>query len=187
MRLFIAVWPPPEAVEELGAAVAEVQSLAPELRWAPLRQWHLTLTFLGEVADERRPELARRLARAASRYPPLSLRFAEAGRFGHRVLFTKVSGDREALRHLAASTTAASRRAGLAVADRPYRPHLTLARSRRDVDLRPLVTALGSFCGTDWTTSQLHLVQSRLGKGPSRTAMYETVDVWPLKGRAARK
>src|SRR4029453_13035406 len=127
MRLFVALWPPAEAIDELSGGGAGVRSLAPDLRWAPLRQWHLTLTFLGEVADERRPELARRLARAASRYPPLSLRFAEAGRFGHRVLFTKVSGDREALRHLAASTTAASRRAGLAVADRPYRPHLTLA------------------------------------------------------------
>ena len=183
MRLFIALWPPPEAIDELDAALAEVRTLGSDLRWSPSRQWHLTLTFLGEVTDKRRPELAGRLARAAARQPPLRLSFAGGGRFGKRVLFTKVSGDREPLRHLAASTSAASRRAGLPVADRPYRPHLTLARSRRDVDLRPLVAALGSFRGTGWTASQLHLVQSRLGQGPSRTAVYETVDAWPLTGR----
>ena len=186
MRLFIAVWPPPEAIDELDAALAGVRSLGPDLRWAPSRQWHITLTFLGEVADERRPELGGRLARAAARHPPLRLAFAGGGRFGKRVLFTKVSGDREPLRHLAASTTAAARRAGLAVDDRPHRPHLTLARSRRNVDLRPLVVALGSFRGTDWTATQLRLVQSRLGQGPSRTAVYDTVDAWPLAGRAAR-
>jgi RNA 2',3'-cyclic 3'-phosphodiesterase len=186
MRLFIALWPPPEAIDELDAALVGVRSLGPDLRWAPSRQWHLTLTFLGDVVDERRPELAGRLARAATRHAPLRLAFAGGGRFGKRVLFTKVSGDREPLRHLAASTTAAARRAGLAVDDRPYRPHLTLARSRRDVDLRPLATALGSFRGTDWTATQLHLVQSRLGQGASRTAVYETVDAWPLAGRAAR-
>jgi hypothetical protein len=32
----------------------------------------------------------------------------------------------------------------------------------------------------------LHLVQSRLGQGPLRTAVYETVDAWPLRGRVAR-
>jgi 2'-5' RNA ligase len=184
MRLFVALWPPAEAVDELSAAVAGVRSLAPDLRWAPSRQWHLTLVFLGEVADPRRPELARRLARAAARHPPLQLRFGDAGRFGDRVLFTKVWGDREPLRRLAASAAAASRRSGLAVGDRPYRPHLTLARSRRGVDLRSLVAALRSYSGTDWTATQLHLVESRLGSAPGRAAEYEPVEAWPLSGSA---
>jgi 2'-5' RNA ligase len=186
MRLFIALWPPAEIVDELAVAVAEVRPLAPDLRWAPSRQWHLTLVFLGEVADQRRPELARRLARAAARHPPLRLRFTDGGRFGDRVLFTKVSGDREPLRRLAASVAAASRRAGLAVGDRPYRPHLTLARSSHGIDLRPAVGALRPFCGTDWMATQLHLVQSRPGQAPERAAMYETVDAWPLGAPAAR-
>jgi 2'-5' RNA ligase len=186
MRLFVAVWPPTEVVDELAAVVAGIQPLAPALRWAPSRQWHLTLVFLGEVTDERRPDLARRLARAAARHPPLRLRFTDGGRFGERVLFTKVSGDREPLRRLAASVNAASRRAGLTVIDRPYRPHLTLARSSRGIDLRPLVVALRSYRGTDWTATQLHLVRSRPGQAPQRAAVYETVDAWPLTGRAAR-
>jgi 2'-5' RNA ligase len=184
MRLFIALWPPAQAVDELTLAAAGARALAPDLRWVPAQQWHLTLAFLGEVADQRRPELTRRLARAAARHPPLRLRFADAGRFGDRVLLMKVAGDREPLRDLAASVTAAAGRAGLAVEDRPYRPHLTLARSSRGADLRPLVAALRSYCGVDWTATHLQLVHSRPGSAPARATEYETVEAWPLTGQA---
>ena len=110
MRLFDALWPPPDAVAELLAAVREVQEKSPGLRWTAPEQWHLTLAFLGEVPDDRRPELEERLERAASRYPPLTLRFAAGGRFGDRILFTRVDGDREPLTRLAQSVAAAARR-----------------------------------------------------------------------------
>jgi len=92
-----------------------------------------------------------------------------------------VEGDREPLRRLAASAGAAARRSGLDVEDRPYRPHLTLARNTGGADLRPLVTALAAYTGIDWTADRLHLVRSRLGQGPGRTAAYDTVAYWPLQ------
>ena len=190
MRLFVAILPPPEAGIHLEAGVGAAQRAAPELRWGATRQWHLTLTFLAEVADSERSELEERLARACRRHPPLRLRLAGGGSFGNRVLFTRVEGDRAGLRRLAASTTAAARRTGLAVDDRPYRPHLTLARSRSrygsDVDLRPAADALGPYRGPEWTASALHLVHSRLAAGPGRTAVYETVQEWMLSGASPR-
>jgi 2'-5' RNA ligase len=184
VRLFVALWPPPDAVSELLAAVDEVRADAPDLRWTRPEQWHLTLAFLGEVPDDRRPELEERLARAASRHPPLTLRFAGGGRFGSRLLFTRLDGDREQLTRLAASVSAAARRSRIAVDDRPYRPHLTLARGRGNEDLRPLAARLDSFAGVSWTASRLDLVESRLGQGPGRTARYVSVSSCPLAGRA---
>ena len=180
MRLFVALWPPPDAVSELLAVVDEIRTEAPDLRWTAPEQWHLTLAFLGEVADERRPELEERLARAASRHAPLTLRFAGGGRFGSRVLFTRVDGDREPLTRLAASVGAAARRSRIPVDDRPYRPHVTLARSRGDDDLRPLAARLGTFAGADWEATGVDLVESRLGTGPAR---YVSIVAWPLTGR----
>ena len=180
MRLFVALWPPPDAVSELLAAVDEIRTEAPDLRWTAPEQWHLTLAFLGEVADERRPELEERLARAASRHAPLTLRFAGGGRFGSRVLFTRVDGDHEPLTRLAASVGAAARRSRIPVDDRPYRPHLTLARGRPGSDLRPAVEALAGFTGSSWTADALHLVRSRLGAGEGGTAAHEIVGTWPL-------
>jgi 2'-5' RNA ligase len=132
----------------------------------------------------------------------MELALRGAGRFGDRVLWTRVlaapavepgraapgSGPgRDAvddLRALAASVGAAARRCRIPVDDRPYRPHLTLARGRPGSDLRPLVDALRGFAGTPWTADALHLVRSRLGAGPGGTAVHEVVATWPL-GRPA--
>jgi RNA 2',3'-cyclic 3'-phosphodiesterase len=184
MRLFVAVTPPPEAIDELHSATARLHSPRSELRWTRPEQWHLTLVFLGEVDDAARADLTVRLGRTAARHPPVRLALLGAGRFGARVLWTRVVGDVDALRRLAASARAAARRAGLVVEDRPYRPHLTLARGREGADLRPAVDALAGFAGSAWTASELHLVRSRLGAGPDRTSRYELVTSWPLTGRA---
>jgi RNA 2',3'-cyclic 3'-phosphodiesterase len=180
VRLFVGLWPPPDAVSELLAAVDEIRTEGPRLRWTTPEQWHLTLAFLGEVADERRPELEQRLERGASRHPALTLCFVGGGRFGSRLLFTKVDGDRERLTRLAGSVAAAARRCRIPVDDRPYRPHLTLARARDGEDLRPLAERLGTFAGRSWTATHVDLVESRLGSGPAR---YVSLASWPLTGR----
>jgi RNA 2',3'-cyclic 3'-phosphodiesterase len=182
MRLFVAATPPPEALAQLQSAVAGVHSAPPELRWTRPAQWHLTLAFLGEVDDEARRDLAVRLARTAVRHPPMRLALQGAGRFGDRVLWTRVTGDVAPLRRLAASVRAAARRAGVAVEERPYRPHLTLARARDGTDLRPVVDALAGFAGHTWTAGELHLMRSHLAAGPDRTSRYELLDSWPLAG-----
>jgi 2'-5' RNA ligase len=182
MRLFVAVTPPPRVVDELHAATAATRSAHPRLRWALPDQWHLTLAFLGEVGDEARADLSARLGRTAARHPPMRLALHGAGRFGDRVLWTRIGGDVAALRALAASVRAAARRAGIDVEDRPYRPHLTLARAREEADLRPVVAALAGFAGSTWTAGELHLVRSHLGAGPGRTSRYEQVMTSPLTG-----
>jgi RNA 2',3'-cyclic 3'-phosphodiesterase len=184
MRLFVALTPPAEVVAELQAAIEPLRVEHNAMRWARPEQWHLTLAFLGEVDETARADLAERLARAASRASPLSLAVGGAGRFGDRVLWTRVTGDTEGLRRLAGSVRRAAQRAGLPVEDRPYRPHLTLARARGGVDLRSLVTMLAGFASSPWSATRLHLVRSQLGAGPGRSARYEDVYSWPLLGRA---
>jgi 2'-5' RNA ligase len=184
VRLFVAVTPAREAIDELWSAAAELRSTRPELRWTRPEQWHLTLAFLGEVGDPARIEVMERLGRAAARHPPLALALSGAGRFGDRVLWTRVTGDVAPLRRLADSVRAAVRRAQLPVEDRPYRPHLTLARARDGADLRPAVDALAGFTGATWTAAELHLKRSHLGAGPDRGSRHEVVASWPLTGRA---
>lgn len=166
MRLFVAVVPPPTALSALDEAIAARDE---QLRWVPPEQWHLTLVFCGEVAEGRVGELTERLGRAAARTSPFALRLSGAGTFPKqaaraRVLWVGLDGDLAALSRLAERCAAAARRTGIDVEDRPYRPHLTLARARRDpVDASDAVTRLSSYDGAPWTVASIRLVHSTIG------------------------
>jgi 2'-5' RNA ligase len=185
VRLFVALSPSPEARHHLADAVQPLRSRYEELRWTEPDVWHLTLAFLGSVDEGLLPELTDRLGRAARRHPVLHLAFQGAGTFGSRrharVLWTRVTGDREALRRLAGSVDAAVRRAGIITEDRAYLPHLTLARARVPMDLSAAVDALAVYTGPRWTATEMHLVRSHLGR-----VTHETIASWNLGRHAVR-
>lgn len=179
MRLFAAVEPSPEAVAHLDAVVAGVRDGT--LRWSDPAGWHLTLAFYGQVAEERLHELTERLERAARRHPPTRARIAGAGRFGTAVLWAGVDGDRVALRALAGSVRAAGRRTGVGHEDtQPFRPHVTLARSRGAADLRPYVERLAGYAGPEWAADAVTLLRSHPG-GAGRGPRYEPLATFPLR------
>lgn len=186
MRLFVAVLPPPRVLDELERFFRPFQDELPDLRWLRRDQQHITLTFLGEVDDRAYRRLLPRLERAVARHPRLTLSLAGAGAFPTtthaRVLWAGVYGDRRALVRLAASTTAAGRREGMVPDRHPtFRPHLTLARCRRPLDVRPLLEPLTAFAGASWTAESVHLMRSHLpGKGRT-TVEYESLESWSLR------
>jgi RNA 2',3'-cyclic 3'-phosphodiesterase len=188
MRLFVAVVPPESALAELDEAVTPLRATALELRWTGTSAWHLTLAFLGEVAERVLPALETRLQRAAQRHPPQQLAIAGGGAFPSvrkaQVLWAGFSADDEALARLAASVAAGARRAGAPSSDegRKFRPHLTLARSRTPADVSEVTGALARFAGTAWTANSIHLIRSHLAAGPPR---YEDLACWPLQRTAA--
>ncbi|WP_328721074.1 RNA 2',3'-cyclic phosphodiesterase [Streptomyces sp. NBC_00247] len=184
-RLFAAVLPPASAVEELRTAVAPLRGLpgARSLRWTGAEGWHFTLAFLGEVDEALLPELYGRLERAAHRSEPFPLRVHAGGRFDGRVLWAGAAGGLDALRLLAERAHAAARRAGVPMEEhRRYTPHLTLARSRTDVDLHPFTGVLEGFEGTAWEADSLSLVRSNppVSGVPGEQPRYEVVRAWPL-------
>ncbi|MDO0927184.1 RNA 2',3'-cyclic phosphodiesterase [Streptomyces sp. TG1A-8] len=188
MRLFAAVLPPEDVADELAAEVARLRGLpgADGLRWTGRPGWHFTLAFYGEVADDLVPGLSDRLARAAHRTAPFPLALSGGGRFGGgRALWAGASGDVAALRLLAGRAEAAARRAGVPMGEpRHYKAHLTLARGRGPVDVRPHVDALDGFTGRTWTVADLALVRSHLPRSgaPGEQPHYETVARWALGG-----
>ncbi|MDT9692269.1 RNA 2',3'-cyclic phosphodiesterase [Streptomyces sp. P9(2023)] len=187
MRLFAAVLPPREQLTELAQVVDRLSHLpgADKLRWTSRPGWHFTLAFMGEVEDELLPDLHARLARAAHRTQPFPLRLHSGGHFGRAVLWTGAAGDLDEMRLLAERADAAARRAGVPMDEhRRYQAHLTVARARDGVDLRPFVDALTPFEGTRWQVADLALVRSNLPTGgvPGEQPRYETVATWPLGG-----
>ena len=164
MRTFVAVRPPPAAVDHLRAVLPSWPS-APE-------RWHVTLAFLGELEDPLR--LVPGLSALCARRPPLELRLAGSGAFGRGgPVWVGVEGDRAGLTALAGAVAAACRDAGADVERRPYRPHVTVGRRGR-----PDPARLAAYAGPSWTASEVELVESRLG----RPVEHRVLERFPLLG-----
>ncbi len=141
-------------------------------RWTDPARWHLTLLFLGAVPREVLPALSAGAAPAVSAAPPMRLRLAGAGRFGSarrpQVAWAGLDGDVGALTELADRLAHVARGLGLAVEERPFRPHLTLGRWRpRQPADGTLTDRLAGYRGPAWPVGEVLLLESRLGPEPS--------------------
>lgn len=178
-RLFVGVVPSAAALRDLEQAVTALHGRAGEPRWSPSERWHITLSFLGEVAEPVEAKLRRELSGvSADRF---TLRIAGAGTFPARgapaVLWAGIGGDVDALTRLARSTRRAARRARLPREDKPFRAHLTLGRWRpNDPADRTVVEELAAYSGPEFTVGRISLLRSHLGPKP----WYETIDSFDL-------
>lgn len=165
----MAVRPPADVLDRLAALD---RPTVKGLRWTSREQWHVTLRFLGPVADVDPV----RLALAGVGAPAEVARLGPVvGRFGHRVLHLPVAG----LDALAAAVTSATAHLGASPDDRPFTGHLTLGRAAKDakVDLRALA---GAPVAARWNVAEVCLVESHLSPAGAR---YEVLDRFPLANR----
>lgn len=174
MRLFSAIYPPVEAAEHLAQALdrtAEKSSAGSRigLRWIPRDQWHLTMAFHGEVADNLVPGYLEALALSVEAMSPFEIQLESAGSFGSRVLWVGVDGAVDSLRVLGSAVQESAVAAGLRIDPHAgQRPHLTVARTapnRRD-GAEPLdrwVAALADYRGPRWAVRAVRLIASELG------------------------
>ena len=186
MRMFVALVPPEEAVEDLEEFLAPRRS-AGQFRWASPEQFHLTLAFLAVVEDRHLDELVERLGRAAARRTSFPARVAGGGAFPNvgraRVLWAGLDLDeqgRTELDRLASGARAAASRTGISVDGQRFRPHLTLARLGRPTEASSWVQLLDAYSGPAWTAERVALVASHLGEGPRGRPRYELVEEFTL-------
>ncbi|MFG2750279.1 RNA 2',3'-cyclic phosphodiesterase [Streptomyces xanthophaeus] len=183
VRVFIALAPPDEAKEELARELRPAYEAYPGMRWNRIEDWHITLAFLGELPVATVPPLRPPLAELAAARRPLELALGGGSHFGERVLWSGIEGDLEGLHRLAADVRTVVKECGIAFEDRPLRPHLTLARSRRNDPTSAVEAAAGlaAFTGRPWQTDRLHLVGSNFGRGPG-PIHYRDIEAWKFAG-----
>ncbi|NTV48815.1 MAG: RNA 2',3'-cyclic phosphodiesterase [Geobacteraceae bacterium] len=125
MRLFIAIEIPDELKKKISCLHVDI----PGARWVPAEQIHLTLAFLGEVEEGAVELLKTELALIHS--PEFKLCFSGTGcfpgRHRPRVLWIGVEPHPH-LKKLAAMVREAVLACGIPQEERPFSPHITLAR-----------------------------------------------------------
>lgn len=129
MRLFTGIELPSHWRQALAGGAERLRTMGVRGRFTPPENYHLTLVFLGETNGT--AEAAAALAQVSA--PPFPLRSALPGAFrrkGGDIWWLGVDpspGLLLAHRQL----EQALRRAGFCPEERPYRPHITLARQVR--------------------------------------------------------
>ena len=166
MRLFFALWPDAAAAGALERLAGEVVAVAGG-RAMPKAKIHLTLAFLGEVAQ---PAHAHDVAEAI-RTKPFVVRLDCVGSFRRaRVSWAGMLAPDPELMRLQAKLEEGLRARGYPLEERPFAAHVTLARKAD----KALPTA--AIAPIEWRARELTLVRSMPGTGD-----YVVTKGWKLK------
>lgn len=167
----MAVWPPDEVLDRLARLPRPDVA---GLRWTDRHHWHVTLRFLGPVAEVE-PVVEALAGMEAPAGPVTAVLGPAVGRFGQRILHLPVDG----LDAVAAAVVEATADLGRPPEDRPFNGHITLARVGKQarVDLRPL---MGVPMEAEWKVGSTCLVESRLSPHGAR---YEVLERFPWANR----
>jgi 2'-5' RNA ligase len=175
MRLFIGIPLASEVIDALERLSHSLRAIDDDLRWSSPETWHITLQFLGETSVERYKCVVHQLAGIQSPAVPVWLNgtgfFDRAG-----VFFAAVNVSPE-LRQLQTQIVAATTRCGIVAEDRPYHPHVTLARAKggnRVRELRKLKgRAKSDVTFPPFTAPEFLLYESFLGSDGARQEIRE--------------
>ncbi len=129
MRAFIALEPPDNFVEDV-VAMARILSAAVEGRFVPRQNYHVTLAFLGDIDETQTREVMDVMDEACARAAAVLMRPDGLGKFGRAsdaTLWLRLASGPE-LTDLAARLREALRSRGIEFDDKPFLPHITLAR-----------------------------------------------------------
>jgi 2'-5' RNA ligase len=161
MRLFLGLPIPSEPAQTLTRLTRAIE--LPKGRQTALENLHLTLVFLGEVAEPRLPSIEHELSKL--NFAPFQLKLTSLNTFPRAgVLVAEVEPARPLL-HLQAKVAASMARCGFAPEDpedRPYHPHITLARFHGTIRLSQSQRALPPSLQRSFPADTVNLYRSNL-------------------------
>jgi 2'-5' RNA ligase len=182
MRVFIAIPLPADLKAKLTELQHNFRHLQLEATWVRAPGFHLTLKFLGEVDVTQIGPILSCMTTAAQQYHPFSLSLSGVGVFPHeaspRVLWVGIHDEAGLLKQMQQTLTAGLVQIGYPPEDRPFAPHLTLARvkrvSRRAEFLASLKAHREALLG-QLDVDSLALIESQLHPSGARYSIVNAV------------
>ena len=189
-RLFVAVPLPPDSLAACVALIDGVRRgpFGGVPRWVHVENLHLTVRFLGETPPDLTPDAALAVRDALAGARAFDVVLAGAGAFPEtrkpRALWLGIERGAPELGALADALDPALEPLGWPRDDRPYRPHLTVARlDRSAISASEAIAADLGDAAASWRTAfradRVVMYRSHLGGGPPR---YEPIVDIPLAG-----
>ena len=173
MRLFIGIPLDDAVIGELTALTERLKAPSDGLRWSAAAGWHITLQFLGSTNAGQYDCVTASLRQIE--YALFKIQLEPPGFFDRAGVFFAGVALSPQLTGLQQGVIAATRPCGFVPEDRPYHPHITLARDKsggkamRGMKRRvPERVVFSSFAATEF-----RLYESFPGPGGSRYEVRE--------------
>jgi 2'-5' RNA ligase len=182
VRLFVALEIPSAVRENLAALLESLRAVSSQTRWVRPENLHVTLKFMGEVPETKLAATRSVLAGVRSDQP-VTVDFRGLGFFPNekrpRVFWAGIEASPN-LKTLAADIESVVEKLGIPREQRPFSPHLTLARFEPPGLPEKLRSAIQENAAREFgslRTNQYHLIESKLK--PSG-AEYTTLESFPF-------
>ena len=186
MRLFFAVEIPPEAQKQIYESLSPLRTQAPEIRWIPFANLHITLKFLGEVSENVLPQVRKCAEDCVSEIKPgpFEITFLRIGAFpkakSPRVIWCGVEESVETLSCLAEHLEIKLEALGFKKEKRPYRAHLTIGKvspEQRDASFEQYIKDYEKTIFASISVNMISLMQSVLNPHGAVHSVAGTVHV----------
>jgi 2'-5' RNA ligase len=179
---FIAIHLPETLQDYFSKWQHTLKQELPYKQWSHKQDLHITLKFLGPVADNKLTVLQNKL-KEIGKYDPFSLAIRDFGTFGNpkkpRVLWAGL-GKTESLVQLQAAVEKICSAAGFEKEKRAYCPHITLAKKWNGSEIKNLDQKLRNkkLDKQEWHVEDIVLFRIH----PRESPKYEAVCKYPLQG-----
>ena len=161
IRSFIAIELPEEAKKGLARLRKELERDEQRfVKWVAPGGIHLTLKFLGNIPSMRVAEITEAIQKATQGISPFHLEISGLGAFPNlrqvRVFWVGIGGEVDKLSQLQQNIDSALAPLGFAKEERPFMPHLTLARIRERTS-PPERRSFGDLVGSTIFEDKYHI------------------------------
>ena len=185
IRCFVAIEIPETIQNQLARIQGTLRDQIQKASWVKPSNIHLTLKFLGDVDPNDLDPIGEAIEEVTSRHRSFSMRIGGLGAFPNfvrpRVLWSGVTVGSEPVSALAQDINVALSNCGFLLDTKKFNPHLTIARLKERVDLRPYANQYRQYdriSGAEMRVNTISLIQSQLHP---TGAIYSTLQSYSLR------
>jgi 2'-5' RNA ligase len=187
IRAFLAVDPPQEVLNEIVRIQDRLKKVVQgDIRWVRSGGIHLTLKFFGNISESDSTNISRVIKNNIVNIKPFTLNTRRVGAFPDvkrpRVLWLGMDGDTDILISLQRGIDGGLQDCGFKKEDRPFRPHLTLARIKEPkglIGLAKIIEKSEDYTAGSFIVGGLNLFKSNL---TSQGAVYTKLAYFQFAG-----
>lgn len=179
VRLFTALTVP----GDLRAQLAALPRKGLDANWTHPDDFHITIRFLGDVAEDRLPDIADALSRVRRNAFTVEVRGLGVFENKKQAILHAAVGSTKKLEALCADTGDALTPLGFDFGTRAFVPHVTLARVKTMRGVSDYIARHGHAVSARWQAREFHLMRSA-SPGQPEGKRYSILQSWPLAGQS---